>query len=455
MSYALTTLHILVSMVRTLHRRRLRSRAILAATLACILTSTSWSAVPTQAAQPRGVRVPLQYFGLHDGSQLSYGRARFGSLRIWDAQVAWEDVETSPGSYDWTHLDSLVAAARAHHVQVTLVLGMTPSFYADTPSAPPADLRHFRAYVRAVMTRYRDFGGQRGIWAYQVWNEGNVPLFWVGSPKELAQVTRIVHEVRDHVDPGATVVAPSFAVRLPGQRRWFSAYQSSRVAGRPVWHFYDANALSLYPKESYAGRPGTPEDAMALLGRIHRRLTVSGVPESKPIWATEINYGLPAGTAGTRAATPIPQTRQVANVLRTYLLGAARGLDRMFWYRYDWGEAPTGGALANTLLSDPDEWARISPAGLALATVERWLRGRLVASYRQPACAHDSLGTYTCVVRHAGGVRRIMWNPRLALEVRVRGADSVDDQYGRPTRLHGAYVYVRVDYRPVMLNWNR
>jgi hypothetical protein len=170
------------------------------------------------------VRVGPGFFGIHDGSFQAYGRVSFGSIRLWDTGTTWRRIETSPGHYNWTRLDSLVSAAQEHGVRVMLVLGMTPAFYADSRTVPPTDLTHFRDYVRAAMERYRDFGGRRGVAAYQVWNEGNVSAFWTGTPHQLAELTAVVDRVRDQVDPAARVVAPSFAVRLQSQRRWISAY---------------------------------------------------------------------------------------------------------------------------------------------------------------------------------------------------------------------------------------
>ena len=116
------------------------------------------------------------------------------------------------------------------------------------------------------------------------------------------------------------------------------AYQRQLVDGRHVWDDYDVNALSLYPKPTYGHRTGGPEDAMRLLGKVRgaapRR---SACRRRKKIWATEVNYGVTGGGVADSAATPISERRQVANVLRTYLLGAAHGLTRVFWYRYDWG----------------------------------------------------------------------------------------------------------------------
>lgn len=412
-------------------------------------------AAPAQGAG-ESRRVGPSFFGIHDGSFQAYGRVEFGAVRLWDTGTTWRQIETSPGHYSWTRLDSLVSAAQEHGIRVMLVLGMTPAFYADSRTVPPTDLARYTDYVRAAMERYRDFAGRRGIESYQVWNEGNVTAFWTGSPHQLAELTRIVDRVRDEVDPGARVVAPSFAVRLQSQRRWISAYQQQRVSGHPVWRHYDVNALSLYPRARYGSRAGGPEDAVRLLRRVRSALDEAGVPRRRPIWGTEINYGLqPGGPGTTMPADPISQRRQVANVLRTYILGAARGLARVYWYRYDWGRV-NGGTLGNTLLADPDDWSQPSPAGRALHTAQRWLQGRLVArSGHALPCSHDRVGTYNCTVRRHHALRAILWNPWRTVHVRLRGALSRVDQKGRATVIRTDRATIRVDYRPVLVRLRR
>ncbi|MGC4108875.1 MAG: hypothetical protein QM747_00260 [Nocardioides sp.] len=417
-------------------------------------TAPSTSAA-AHAAKNASIKVSPRFFGIHDGSGLAYGRIDFGSIRLWDAQVTWQDIEKSPGVYDWTRLDSLVADAQAHGTEVTLVLAMTPSFYSSAPSLPPTDLAAYRAFVTAVMTRYRDFNGSRGILDYQVWNEGNVRTFWTGTPHQLAALTQVVDQVRDQVDPDATVVAPSFAVRLKSQRKWLSQYVSQRIGGRPVWRYYDVNALSLYPMATYGSRTGGPEDAVAMLPDIKHRLARAKVPASMPLWATEINYGLPSGAPpGHLAAAPISQRRQAANVIRTYLLAAAAGVSRVYWYRYDWDDLPAsagGGTLGNTLLSDPTDHQVVAPAGQALATVAQWMRGRLVGSDGRQPCASNAHGTYTCTVRYQGGTRTILWNPFHKVTVHVPDASSKQNQQGRSARVDSRVAKVKVGYRPVMV----
>lgn len=392
---------------------------VVAALLATLLT-----AAPADADS---VHVPRAYFGVHDASTLAYGRLPVGSVRLWDAGVAWDDVEITPGVYDFTRLDELVATARAHHVQVTLTLGQTPAFYAASRTLPPVDPAVFDAYVRAVMTRYR---GQ--IHAYQVWNEGNISTFWTGTPAELAQLTSIVDTARDQLDQAATVVAPSFAVAMRYQLRWMGRFQRQVVDGRPVWAFYDANGLSLYPRHG-----GGPEAAMRLLARARGHLARAGVPSRKPVWASEVNYGVAGGNI---LATQIPAAEQAANVMRTYILGAARGLERVFWYRYDWGAR-----LGDTLLARPLDYTQLTRAGRAYRTTRAWLRGRLAG------CRHDRLGTYRCHARYAGHDRLILWNPHRRVWVHVRGAVHRVTRTGVRVRFRGRAT-IHVHYVPVMVS---
>ena len=396
------------------------------------------------------IHVPQSFYGIHDGSMDAYGRIPFGSVRLWDAGVTWRYLETSPGVYDWSRLDALVSAAQAHHVKVTLVLAMTPSFYATSPTQPPSDIDAYARFVRAVMTRYRHFNGQRGIGAYQVWNEGNLSRFWTGTPQQLAQLTEVVDQVRDEVDPRATVVAPSFATGMPYQFRWMEDYQSQLVDGRPVWQHYDVNALSIYPQPQVGERAAGPEDAMALLRKSRNKLAYAGVPHGKKLWISEVNYGLRGGPDGPLPAYGLGRRRQVANVLRTYLLAAANGVSRVFWYRYDWHHVFDGRTLGNTLLSDPDNSTRVWAPGRALRIAEHWLRGTLIGTHGRRPCARVHHGTYSCTVRYRGREHTIYWNPHRKVRIRVPGARTSARTAGGAGRRTTSRT-VRVSYQPVMV----
>lgn len=355
-------------------------------------------ATPASAATPR---VANSFFGMTDNDPTSWPAAPIGSIRLWDTGTTWREIEQRRGSFDFTRLDAQVDEARRHGARVLVVLGQTPRFYAQRPNAASfygagassmPSTTAWRNYVATVVHRYRG----RGV-DYQIWNEANVPGFWSGTPAQMAKLTELAAKAIHNNDPGAQVVSPALATRLTGQRKWLRTFYAQRSGGFPVAHWVDVVSLHLYPlpKEQ-------PEHSMTLLAASRTMLRALHV--TKPIWNTEINYGLQTGGGGTPAR--ISAERQAAYVVRTYTLNAASGVKRMFWY--SWGLQ----TLANTRLTFSS--GTLTPAGRALTTVRSWLLGSRVQS-----CTRDSKGTYTCKATFSGGVRRIMWNPTRTVYVKT------------------------------------
>lgn len=398
-------------------------------------------------ATASNVRVSHVLFGMHDGTAtgISYGKVHEGAVRLWDVGTQWNQIQTrrSGSKYNWTRLDSLVRAAHKHHAEVTLVVAGTPRFYSRTPwNVPSSAVPAYKAFVRAAMVRYRpQHWGYRGIAAYQAWNEGNIKTFWTGTPAGLATITAAMTSVRNQVDPKALVVAPSMVTRLSFEQKALAKFYAQRVAGKPVWRYIDAVALSLYPEARYGGRVAVPEDSMRLLKQVRGLLRRDHVPGSKPIWNTEINYGMSGGRS--RAA---PASRQVANVMRTYLLNAAAGVKRVFWYRYDWGVH-----IANTLFTSTTNASKLTAAGSAYARIQSWMHGTLVGTRTAPPCQADRHGTYTCVVRSGSGTRRIYWNPFHGAKVKLAGnAHHLTNEMGGVSKVRPGAT-ITVGYAPVLV----
>jgi hypothetical protein len=430
-------------------RARLRSTASALLVCLALIAALAGAVGPASA---RDVRVRHGLYGVHDGSLHSFGAVHPGSIRLWDAGVQWQEIETSRHHYTWTRLDQLVTAAQAAHAKVTFVVAMTPHFYASSPTSPPRTVRPYKRFVRALMKRYRTFHGKRGISAYQVWNEANITTFWTGSMRRLVGFTRGMDQVRDRYDPHAEVIAPPMVTRLGYQQKGIAAYYGQRLNGVPVWRYVDAVALSLYPLPRYGHHAGVPEDSMMLLGQVRRILHRAGVPASKPIWNTEVNYGLNSGARGGTPAKPISSARQASNVVRTYLLNAANGVRRVFWYRYDMSLHAGGGTIGNTLLAKPRDASQILPAGGAYRRAQHWMHGTLVGTHGHRPCRHDGHGTYTCVVRDSSGTRHVYWNPFHSATVRLpRGVHHRQGVLGaiHPVTPRSS---LKVGYRPVMVS---
>jgi len=442
--------------MRSARRRSFRrlSGVLLPAVLAGVL-------LPTAPAAAVDVRVDTRIFGVHDGGLSSVSSGTVGSLRLWDVGTTWRDIETSPGTYDFARLDGMVSAAQTRNVEVTLVLGMTPDFYAPPgggSTSNPADLGAWARYVTAVVSRYKSFNGKRGIHAYQVWNEANVKSFWTGSPVQMAALTKATWNAVKAVDKAAIVVGPAFAARIAEQTRGIGFFYYIKINGIAVWRYLDVISLNLYPLDRYGSKLGLPETSMSLLAKAKEQMRLRGVPvtgkRAKPIWNTEGNYGMKSGLgqAGT-AAVPISPDRQAAYVVRTYLLNASRGVQRVHWYTWNLGHLPGGGTLGNTVLTDPADGTTRTLAGNAYALVRGWMAGgTLVGAYATSRpCGKDARGTYTCVIKYAGGVKRVYWNPTKTVKLTaVRNATFKVGVYGKRTAIKGG-APLTVDYRPLMV----
>jgi hypothetical protein len=176
----------------------------------------------------------------------------------------------------------------------------------------------FESYVRAVVNRY---GGR--ISAYQIWNEANISEFWRGTPELMADLTARAYRIIKDAQPGATVVAASTGSRwVKGFTEFYPEYLTALKAfGWPI----DAYSVHLYPTST-----GTPKDRAYLLGMMNVALDIAGAPK-KPIWETEINYGITNPGSGQVAQT-IPNAEIPAYVGRTYVDSLRYGIARSYWY---------------------------------------------------------------------------------------------------------------------------
>jgi hypothetical protein len=287
---------------------------------------------PTAPDNPQipesGVPVTATLFGNHP----IIGTPEFaGTVRLWDVSTSWNLIERERGRFSWGALDREVGKAEAAGQEVLLVLGGTPEWAAVGPapgaefagtgsSMPMVDPALFEDYVRAVVRRY---GGR--IASYQIWNEANIPQFWRGTPELMADLTARAYSIIKKEVPGATVVAASTGSRwIKGFTDFYPEYLAALgTFGWPV----DAFGVHLYPLPD-----GTPRERALLLGMMKTALRIAGAPP-KPIWETEINYGITNPGTGD-AARSIPEAEVPAYVARTYLDSLRFGVARSYWYAW-------------------------------------------------------------------------------------------------------------------------
>lgn len=411
---------------------RLSIRPALIAGLAFLMVAASLAV--TSQAQAKKIRPG--FFGMHD-SWISGGSVpgvQTGATRLWDTGTSWREIETAPGVFDWSTVDAAVNTARGAGIRPMLVLGQTPQFHAKNPLAPGAygdgatsmpDVAAWKNYVRKAANRYKNTVD------YQIWNEPNVVNYWTGSQKQMAILTQTASA---QIPKKFTVVAPAFPLRLEGQRTWYRKYWSTKVSGKGMASYVDVVAANLYPLAHQA-----PEASMKLLKFAKRALPKAA--RGKPLWNTEINYGLLGGAT----AKEISNAKQAAFVGRTMLLNAASPVRRMYWY--SWGIGP----IANTHLVEDDR-TTLTRAGRAWRVAHKWVVGTDVKK-----CAKTGKGRlkglYTCTARESRReVRRFYWKPSgSAVKIRTHRTTSQWADLTGDTRKRKGRFSIKVGKSPIMV----
>lgn len=302
-------------------------RAIVAALSSIAVLGSSLAMAP--ASQAAENPMPPTQFGMHviEIAQGAVPTVAYGGVRLWDAGVAWGQVEQKKGKYWWNGMDAAIANANSQQKSILYVLGSTPAWaatnksqgkYPNKGAASNPNMKDWKSWVTAVVKRYG-----ASIDAYQIWNEANLADFYQGTPAQMADLTKAAYQIIRKYDPTAKVVSASSTVRLESAyKRFFPAYMKAlKKKGWPI----DVVSVHTYPEGL-----GTPTDRADYLQQVRTDMRKSKVPASKALWDTEINYGIKG--PGKIKGRQITGDSAAAWVAQTYLQDLLYGVDRAYWY---------------------------------------------------------------------------------------------------------------------------
>lgn len=413
------------------------SRSALIAGVAFAIVLATLTLTPPVYAQ----KIAPEFFGMHDKriASGSLPRVHIGAIRLWDTGTSWRQIETTPGVFHWSTVDTAVRDARRAGLRPLLVLGQTPQFYAENPTAPGAygqgatSMPRLAAWTRYVGAVARRFGTTVD---YQIWNEPNVVNYWTGTVPQMAQLTATGSKaITKGAGRKATIVAPSFPLRLESQRKWFTKFWAAKVNGKGMASYIDVTSANLYPMADQG-----PEASIKL--RAFMKGAMPKEARGKPMWDTEINYGLLGGPT----AKTIPGARQAAFVARTLLLNAASQVKRVYWYAWELGP------IANTHLVNETDHVTLTAAGHAWDVARGWIVGTNMQGCHMTGTGRLK-GLYTCTARKSSTqVRRFYWKPSgAAVKITTpRSTTSWTDLHG-VRHSHQGQFQVKVGQSPVMV----
>lgn len=264
------------------------------------------------------------------------------------ADLSWNDIQpTSSTSYNWAPFDAIVSAARTRGLNVLPIIGYTPAWARSAGCAnwncPPADPSAFATFATAAAKRY----AAQGVHTWEVWNEPNIPIFWVApDPQRYASVLSAATTALRRADSQAVVLSGGLA-NTDTTGGWIDprtfldavcSYGACRGITGVAFHPYTFPYLA-----SYVASWGDAWNRIDTTTTSLRSVLDSYGYSTKKIWLTE--YGAPTGGPGTAAdgtadsitantdhVTEALQAQIATDAVRTAV--ADPNIVALFWYTY-------------------------------------------------------------------------------------------------------------------------
>lgn len=220
------------------------------------------------------------------------------------ADLSWNNIQpTSSTSYNWGPFDAIVSAAKARGLKVLPIIGYTPAWARSSGctnwNCPPADPSAFAAFATAAAKRY----AAQGVHTWEVWNEPNIPIFWVApDPQRYASLLSATTKALRRADSKAVVLSGGLAntdtaagwidprVYLDAVCSYGACSGISGVAFHPYTFPYLASFVASW---------GDAWNRIDATSTSLRSILDSYGYSTKKIWLTE--YGAPTGGPGTAA----------------------------------------------------------------------------------------------------------------------------------------------------------
>lgn len=332
--------------------------------------------MPAGAASAAPVVQP-ELFGQHVAGIASSApeslKGSVGAIRLWDAGLTWRELQpTRNGPIDISRLQTAVNNARAlGATEIMFTLGSTPEWAANSTALTPTNARlalygrgsnshpdedAFLAFLTTVATMVP------GITSFQMWNEANLKDFYLGTPTQMAKLTKKAKAALRAAGSGAKLVAASTTVRAAGPVGKFGKAYGAAMRKAKAWGSVDAVSAHFYPPATSG--PATRAAYIKKVKSYYKRYGAG----KKQLWDTEMNFGDRRSYMKTKRVYAGPTAATF--VARTFLDAQRYGVKKVFWYGWDIH------VLGTDMTSQTSPGGAVTEGGLAYKEIRQWMVGQ-------------------------------------------------------------------------------
>lgn len=299
-------------------------------------------------------------------------RAGLSTGAGWDRfAIYWNEIEVEPGVWDWKIYDETVQFDVVNDLQTNAILLGTPKFRGDDRGVPDGlfepvfddgtdnpgsgkginEDNPWAVFVNEAVERYEP-GGElarannwergQGVTVWEVWNEPDFTLFWLGTVEEYARMLEVSYVAIKQADPDAEVMVGGLVLfeKPAFFQQMLDIYKndSTPVPGR---YPFDIVALHSY---------SDPTFTFASVQRTETLLGVYGLND-REIWINESGVAVwddyPGPTWATRPDQRVfraTQDEQANYIIQNAAYAFMSGTEVLFHFQLfdDCGNQPAG-----------------------------------------------------------------------------------------------------------------
>jgi hypothetical protein len=299
----------------------------------------------------------------------------------------WDETEKTPGEYDFSAYDRLLAASQPFGIRILFILDYGNPLYDN--GAPPRTDAARQAFARWAVAAANHFKDRGILW--ELYNEPNHSLFWPPKPNV------------DEYIALAQVVSRSFHESVPQEKLIGPA--TSEIDFDFVEACFKAGLLNYWSAVSiHPYRRSDPESAAEDYCRLREMIQMYAPPgKAIPIISSEWGY--------SDVWRSLNEEKQAQMLTRAWLTNVGNGISLSIWY--DWRDDGTDpaepehhfGLVQHAYQETADSAYQPKPAYVAAKTLTTFLAG--CRFEKREVLSADS--DYLLVFRKNNEVRLAAW----------------------------------------------